>query len=221
MGGFFWRMGWAWIALGAMATPIEVIAEAEPAQYGSDRAWAVAAVERAADEVDEVSVSPGQELAGRVELGQVDLVVDLPGYMQRGQALLARVPYNPASIGYTVEFLPAKPGYRGLTWAGSRRIEIFVGDDISDNHLAHVIAHEIGHAIDIVKNSTEDRQAWRAARGMAPEAEWWPSARATDFASPAGDFAECFAVWAVGSWSSRSTFGSCSGTESLLAELIA
>jgi len=89
----------------------------------------------------------------------------------------------------------------------------------SDGHLAHVVAHEIGHAVDMVRNSAADRDRWRQARGMDPGRRWWADAYQSDFGSPSGDFAECYAMWAVGSGSSRSQFGGCGGTAGLVGEL--
>jgi len=107
-------------------------------------------------------------------------------------------------------------------YPSQRHIEIYVNSNYSDTHLAHVVAHEIGHAVDMTLNSTADQQAWRALRGISPNGGWWADAYASDFASPSGDFAECFAVWRIGSaGSNRSQFGSCSGTSSLVAQLAA
>ena len=38
---------------------------------------------------------------------------------------------------------------------------------------------------------------------------WWPGSGAVDFATGAGDFAECFATWLVGSTSLSQVAGPC------------
>jgi hypothetical protein len=138
----------------------------------------------------------------------------------RGQAALARMPLLPGSVGFTIEFLPARGGYGGLTYPDSRRIEIYVDEGWSDARLAHVVAHEIGHAVDMARNSRSDHERWRAARGIPSTTKWWADPYTSDFATPGGDFAECFAAWAVGTSATRSEFGSCAGTGGLMGELV-
>lgn len=138
----------------------------------------------------------------------------------RGQAALARIPVSPGSVGFTIEFLPGRSGYGGLTYPDSRRIEIYVDAGWSDGYLAHVVAHEIGHAVDMARNSRSDHERWRAARGIPQTTKWWADPYTSDFATPGGDFAECFAAWAVGTSATRSEFGSCAGTAGLMSELV-
>ncbi len=64
--------------------------------------------------------------------------------------------------------------------------------------LHRVIAHELGHVLDVEYNSADDRDRWIAQRGIDSSVPWWPSASAPDFATGAGDFAEAFAVWETG-----------------------
>jgi len=98
--------------------------------------------------------------------------------------------------GWTIEFEPYRAGYYGLTYPASQRIVIFVRSSQSEGHLAHVIAHEIGHAVDVSLNSGPERDLWNAERGI--NSTWWPGNGLTDFSSGAGDFAESFAYWQVG-----------------------
>jgi hypothetical protein len=93
-----------------------------------------------------------------------------------------------------------------MTFPQQRLIEIYVRDTDTPSGLARVVAHEIGHAIDVQHNDAAKRARWRAARGAAPTVPWWPSEAADDFATLAGDFAEAFAVWQLGV-ESRSTLG--------------
>jgi len=118
----------------------------------------------------------------------------------RGVRALNSLPYpwEEKLRGWSIQFHSSKTGFLGLTWPGDRRIDVFVRWDQSDAYLAHVIAHEIGHAVDVTHNSGSDRAAWQAARGIG-SAPWWPSAAASDFSTGAGDFAEAFAVNVTGS----------------------
>jgi hypothetical protein len=48
------------------------------------------------------------------------------------------------------------------------------------------------------------RAAWMAARGMPADTPWYGCNACTDFATPAGDFAEVYAQWQTGASSNRS-----------------
>ncbi len=74
---------------------------------------------------------------------------------------------------------------------------------MSDDLLAHVVAHELGHAVDVSLNTGDDRNTWATARGIAG-VQWWPGDGVTDFSTGAGDFAEAFAVWQIGPANHRS-----------------
>ncbi|MEO8692816.1 MAG: hypothetical protein ABI658_04815 [Acidimicrobiales bacterium] len=96
--------------------------------------------------------------------------------------------------GWSIVFLPSRVGLRGLTKVDDRRIEIYVRDSDSAPSLAHVVAHELGHAVDVELNSPADRDRWRALRGVGPTVSWWPGNAVSDFDTLAGDFAEAFAT---------------------------
>jgi D-alanyl-D-alanine dipeptidase len=104
---------------------------------------------------------------------------------------------------WRVEFLEGRSGYLGSTWPAKQLIEVYVRDAQSPEDVAHILAHEIGHAIDVTLNNTEDRARWRATRGIAADTEWFVCCGRNDFFSPAGDFAESFAVWQVGAGNYR------------------
>ncbi len=119
----------------------------------------------------------------------------------RGAQALSRISYQweDKLRGWSIHFHSPKIGFLGLTWPGDRRIDVYVRSDQSDTLLAHVVAHEIGHAIDVSLNSGSDRATWASARGIS-WARWWPSAAASDFSTGAGDFAEAFAFTQIGSY---------------------
>lgn len=120
---------------------------------------------------------------------------------QGQQALdLIAYPWEASLPGWTIDFLDERSGLRGLTFTGEHRIEVYVRPGDSTWDIARVVAHEIGHAVDLMHNTTTERASWLEHRGI-PDAAWWPGSAASDFESGAGDFAECFATWQVGSGS--------------------
>ena len=126
----------------------------------------------------------------------------------RGQAAMQRINYPWAELlpGWTISFHDQRNGVYGYTLVPERRIEVYIRNDQSQDFIAHVIAHEIGHAVDVTLNSAEERKEWQRARGIEG-APWWPGDGASDFSTGAGDFAESFAAWQVGSSSFRSKLG--------------
>lgn len=115
---------------------------------------------------------------------------------QQGESLL-RVPPSELIPGWTIEYQTARPGLRGLTLWQTRKIEIYVRDSDTPVSLAGILAHEIGHAIDVDYLQDVDRHNWLQARAINTTT-WWPESHANDFSTGAGDFAEAFAYWAVG-----------------------
>lgn len=146
--------------------------------------------------------SPAAPADGRaVERLDGDAEVDLAGLA------LTRIPvdWRAALPGWQIRFLPARAGLRGATFPDRRVIEIYVRRRDSAAELAHVVAHELGHAVDVSRLDDADRAAWKAARGIDPRAAWFPAGSAVaDFTSPAGDWAESFARWQTGTgWYSK------------------
>lgn len=127
---------------------------------------------------------------------------------ERGRWALDQIsyPWQEKLPGWTVEFDDGRDGLFGLTLVDDKRIEIYVRDDQSDDLLVHIVAHEIGHAVDVTLNDGGDRRAWQHVRGIEDE-PWWPSSAASDFRTGAGDFAESFAYWQARSDNFRSKLG--------------
>ncbi len=125
---------------------------------------------------------------------------------ERGEAALATISYPWQQIlpEWTIDFLPEKDGLYGLTLVPDKRIEVYVRNSQTKELLAHVIAHELGHAVDVTLNDGPDRRTWAEVRGTGDN-PWWPGNGTTDFSTGAGDFAESFAAWQVGGESFRST----------------
>lgn len=102
---------------------------------------------------------------------------------------------------WEINYLAQNDSFRGLTYPYDATIEIFVRDTDTPESLAPILAHEIGHAVDVSFMSGSDREAWLEERGIQ-DAPWWADAFASDFQSGAGDFAEAFAALATGDQSS-------------------
>ena len=129
------------------------------------------------------------------------------GWQQRrGQAALASLRGGTGRAGYAVVFAPARSGYLGLTHLDAKRIEMFVRtcERQSTELLRHVMAHELGHAHDTELMSTAKRAEWLRVRGIPASTPWYGCSGCTDFATPAGDFAEVYAQWARGAATNRS-----------------
>lgn len=142
---------------------------------------------------------------------------------ERGQDALRLISYDWRNRlpGWTISFLPGQGSLRGLTYSSTLRIEIYVSPDQSAADLARIIAHELGHAVDIALNNTVTRLAWMDARGIALTTPWWPGYATADFDTGAGDFAECFATWLVGSSSHSSVAGPCTPDQLALVATMA
>ena len=146
---------------------------------------------------------------------------DLPDHEAMGHAALGRLswPWHEHPRGWTIVFEPGGSGH-GQTNPATRRIDVGVASGADVFAVARVAAHEIGHAADLTMNDTGARRAWKAQRGIPADAPWWPSGTGNDFSTGAGDFAECFATWQLGS-ASLSAWGPCSAADlELLASMV-
>ena len=122
----------------------------------------------------------------------------LPLSIEEQALALVRYDWQAAFPELRIEFLGPRAGLRALTYPAEHRIEIFVRDSDTTGSLHRVLAHELGHVIDVERNSPDDRDRWLEQRGLAASTNWWPNESAPDFATGAGDFAEAFAVWETG-----------------------
>jgi hypothetical protein len=132
---------------------------------------------------------------------------------ERGNEALARLwyPWTSTLPGWVISFADSDGATWGVTSAATRTIEVHIAAAASPAAIARVIAHELGHGVDVTRNHTSDRRAWETQRGIGDDIPWWPTA-GSDFASGAGDFAECFATWQTGS-NSLSAFGPCTADD--------
>lgn len=122
---------------------------------------------------------------------------------------------------WKIEFDGAREGLRALTFPGDRRIEVFVRPDDTAESIHRVLAHEIGHLVDVEVNSDDDRDRWRRRRGLGDSVSWWPDESKPDFATGAGDFAEAFAVWETGVTSHSTVAGQPDAADLALLEELA
>ena len=126
---------------------------------------------------------------------------DPPTAADRVSAAMARISYPWRQLGYRIVFMGPEPTLWGRTSQRSMSmIEIYVRPDESVDMLAHVIAHEIGHAVDLVYGNDQRRSLWFEMRGISPRS-WFACSMCQDFSTPAGDFAETFAYWQLGDFS--------------------
>jgi hypothetical protein len=125
-----------------------------------------------------------------------------PGWRERrGQAALDSLrPDAVSAPAARFEFAAGRSGYLGLTYLQERRIVLYVRSCSaeSDALLRHVAAHELGHAFDAAFMSEPQRADWLQARGISTSTPWFGCRSCSDFATPAGDFAEVYAQWARG-----------------------
>lgn len=202
------------MALGgvALVAIIAIQRAPSPSSAAADEPRSLTAVQPA-------TVRPGTEGRLLQTPGQTGAMSSAPTVV--GERALDLITYPWRDLGYDLAFLPAREGLRGLTYPYERRIEIYVRPSDTPQTLAHVVAHEIGHVIDVVLNSGESRVRWLQARGLDADYRWWPASGQADFATGAGDFAECFAVWQVAAPSYSEIDTNCADDLDLLEELAA
>ncbi len=110
-----------------------------------------------------------------------------------------RFDWKTALPGWQIRFLPGRAGLRGSTFPEQQVIEVYVRSSDRVDGLAHVIAHEMGHAIDVSRLGDLQHRLWYQARGIPASVPWFPGGSgARDYATGAGDWAESFARWQTG-----------------------
>ena len=117
----------------------------------------------------------------------------------REKSALDLIQYPWHDLQYEIVFRPPQTGIRAMIFPPQHRIEIYVrpGDDY--RLLAYDIAHELGHAIDLTFNTDATRKIWMKERGIEAGTAWFGCSGCSDYATPAGDFAESFATLLLGS----------------------
>jgi hypothetical protein len=116
----------------------------------------------------------------------------------REQAALALIRFPWQQLNYQIVFLAPRPGFRAMTFPAQHRIEVYARPQDDASLLAYDIAHELGHAIDVTYNTAETRKNWLRLRGIDPSTPWFGRDGCSDFETPAGDFAETFALLMLG-----------------------
>ncbi len=116
----------------------------------------------------------------------------------RPDAVLSLIPFDWHALNYEIAFLGPRVGIRAMTFPSKHKIEVYVRSGDDPHLIAFDIAHELGHAIDFTYNTAESRKNWMAARGIDSSAPWFGCNQCSDFDTPAGDFAETFALLVYG-----------------------
>ncbi|MCW2599131.1 MAG: hypothetical protein JWM02_960 [Frankiales bacterium] len=137
--------------------------------------------------------------------------------VQRGQRVLASLHYGWQTLGYRFEFLPSRAGYLGLTIPRQKLVQIYVRGSQSDLVLAHSIAHELGHVLDLTRGSGAKRAQYLSIRTLSQRLTWYGCSGCTDYQTPAGDWAEVFAYWLAGPGDFRSQLAAAPASGQLAA----
>jgi hypothetical protein len=155
------------------------------------------------------SVLPPAPTADRVERDRSPAGTSPRGTVeQRGREALESLPYPWEELGYDVRFRPYTGGRLGVADPDTETITVFVKDSQSAQSLRITVAHELGHALDFRTGNDEQRSRYRELRGIRAGTPWFPCNGCDDFASPAGDYAEVFALFVAGRGDFRSRMAS-------------
>jgi hypothetical protein len=138
--------------------------------------------------------APSTAVAAAAEAGAN--AVRTPATVGASAEALLPFDWQTALPGWNIVYSDANEHFRGLTYPYDNTIELYVRNDDTAESLSGILAHEIGHAIDVTHFDDVMRRTWSETRNIEA-AQWWPDAYASDFETGAGDFAEAFAVWAV------------------------
>ncbi|HVM10261.1 MAG TPA: hypothetical protein VM345_17485 [Acidimicrobiales bacterium] len=128
-----------------------------------------------------------------------------PSPEERGREAMAFISYPVDRVGYRISFVGPRNGYLGLTSTTAKTITIYVRPTQTTLEIAKIVAHELGHAVDVEFTDDGERALYRQIRGIDGRS-WYPTCSGcTDYSSVAGDFAEVFARWLLGDVSFVST----------------
>ena len=150
-----------------------------------------------------VAYSEGDTLAAATPGSEVRTQAELTAIGAQAEAMIG---YDWKSIlpEWTVTYMNDSARYKGLTQRSTKSIVIYVDAGAAAHDVAGVLAHEIGHAIDITHLDDDARVRWLKARDLPMV--WWAGDGLSDFSVGAGDFAEAVAASWVNS-PSDSSFG--------------
>lgn len=117
-----------------------------------------------------------------------------------GPVALESIPFDWQRLlpGWTIEFAGFHEELLGGTSWQDQQITIWVRPEQTIGQIRHVIAHELGHALDVTYFDEAVRVRWMVARGFEADEAWWPESGENDYSSPAGDLAEAVASWVNG-----------------------
>ena len=117
-----------------------------------------------------------------------------------GALALEGIPFDWQRLlpGWSIEFAGFHDELMGGTSWQERHSTIWVRPGLTIGQIRHVVAHEIGHALDVTYFDEAVRVRWMVERGFAADDAWWPESGENDYASPAGDLAETMATWING-----------------------
>lgn len=108
-------------------------------------------------------------------------------------------------LSVSITFAGPRGGLRATSYTDGDHatVVVYVRPTDTPRVVAVNIAHELGHLIDYLRLTDDDRTQWLDARGR-PGASWWACEYCEDYATGSGDFAETFAAWQVGAVDYRS-----------------
>ena len=191
-------------SIAATIQPLDLPLPAKPVEATSTTTTSPATTAPATT-LSSVATPRGIAADASVDQARVVETAEVTGLTVAEEALAAvRFDWEAAFPDWQIVFLGDRSGIRALTYPREHRIEVFVRKSESAQSLHRVIAHELGHVVDVELNDADERNSWLAQRGISGDVPWWPDESAPDFATGAGDFAEAFAVWETGV-SSQST----------------
>ena len=191
----------------------------EPTSEGS-----VGTTAAPADSLGAIIIEPGADIgvpaaATRIAGGEASVYEPgEPGSVGAAAERLISYPFRSLLPGWTIAYESPRDGYLGNTNTVTRTITVHVSSLDTPATVAGVLAHEIGHALDVMYLDDDARARWLDERNL--DVAWWPKSGAGDFGVGAGDFAEAVAALIAAS-PSDSEHGAFSARQlQVVAELI-